>query len=321
MFASLLVFFTEEWNISLKHLFAAEWGVFAALQFRLIAKPSDVAFHFKRLMKTLAYDPRGYLGSQVYASWQQTLAEEEFRRQEWEARVESRRQRKEERKLKQLQREIEEAAADRRGSMSGKSCASSVREEEEDVYKDEECTAIVDSTDIDTSQKGISSRSNNMPRRRRKFGDILKNRLSGGGSGVGGLEALPKRSASSDRSLLKRPGSTMDMESSSSNPLTTAAAGPMKGRNIETRPRPSLLRPLSKSKSMQSLSAKGGELMLGKGSNHSTVSGGNDNSNNIIEDGAHKSPMRALAKGRLRIALPDDLNTINDNGDEEGIIF
>jgi hypothetical protein len=104
MFASLLEFFTQEWNISLKHLFAAEWGVFAALQFRLKAKPSDVAFHFRRLMKTLGYDPRRYLGSQVYGDWQRALAEEEFRRQEWEARVETRRQRKEKKKLKQLRR-------------------------------------------------------------------------------------------------------------------------------------------------------------------------------------------------------------------------
>jgi hypothetical protein len=53
MFASLLEFFTQEWDISLKHLFAAEWGVFAALQFRLSAQPSQVSFHFKRLLKSL----------------------------------------------------------------------------------------------------------------------------------------------------------------------------------------------------------------------------------------------------------------------------
>ena len=46
MFASLLEFFTQEWDISLKHLFKAEWGVFAALQFRLHAKPSQGAFLF-----------------------------------------------------------------------------------------------------------------------------------------------------------------------------------------------------------------------------------------------------------------------------------
>lgn len=53
MFSTLLEFFTQEWEISLKNLFSAEWGVFAALQFRLHAKPSQVAFHFKRLLKSL----------------------------------------------------------------------------------------------------------------------------------------------------------------------------------------------------------------------------------------------------------------------------
>jgi len=33
MFASLLEFFTEDWNLSLKHLYAAEWGVFAVSKF------------------------------------------------------------------------------------------------------------------------------------------------------------------------------------------------------------------------------------------------------------------------------------------------
>ena len=51
MFASLLEFFTQEWDISLKHLFKAEWGVFAALQFRLHAKPSQGAFIIFNLTK------------------------------------------------------------------------------------------------------------------------------------------------------------------------------------------------------------------------------------------------------------------------------
>jgi hypothetical protein len=70
MFASLLEVFTQEWEISLKHLYAAEWGVFAALQFRLHAKPSQVAFHFKRLLKSLVrvlhsnlYQPRCLLSN------------------------------------------------------------------------------------------------------------------------------------------------------------------------------------------------------------------------------------------------------------------
>jgi hypothetical protein len=112
MFASLLTFFTQDWNISLKHLFAAEWGVFAALQFRLNAKPSHVAFHFKRLMKGLGRDPRRYLGVQMYGYWQQALVEEEIQRAEREERMEVRRKRKEKEKLRQLELELE--AANRR---------------------------------------------------------------------------------------------------------------------------------------------------------------------------------------------------------------
>jgi hypothetical protein len=49
MFAALLEFFTQEWSLSLRHLFDAEWGVFAALGFSLHVSPSQVTFHFKRL--------------------------------------------------------------------------------------------------------------------------------------------------------------------------------------------------------------------------------------------------------------------------------
>jgi hypothetical protein len=66
MFASLLEFFTQDWSLSIKHLFAAEWGVFAALQFRLHATPSQVAFHFKRLLKALDWSPVTYLGAEMF---------------------------------------------------------------------------------------------------------------------------------------------------------------------------------------------------------------------------------------------------------------
>jgi hypothetical protein len=106
MFASLLEFFTEEWSLSLKHLFTAEWGVFAALGFSLLADPSQVAFHFKRFMKTLEWNPRNYLGEEMYDQWQESLADEEERRKERERRREIRRQRKEE-ELLNLHFEIE----------------------------------------------------------------------------------------------------------------------------------------------------------------------------------------------------------------------
>eukprot|EP00980_Cylindrotheca_fusiformis_P015138 scaffold4183_cov137-Cylindrotheca_fusiformis.AAC.1 len=106
MFASLLEVFTQEWEISLKHLYAAEWGVFAALQFRLHAKPSQVAFHFKRLLKSLDWNPRTYLGSEMFNLWQAALAREEYLRQEHEVRIELRQQKKEQKQLMQLQLEI-----------------------------------------------------------------------------------------------------------------------------------------------------------------------------------------------------------------------
>jgi hypothetical protein len=122
MFASLLEFFTQDWNISLKHLFAAEWGVFAALQFRLHAKPSHVAFHFKRLLKSLDKNPRSYLGAEVFGYWQHALAREEYLRKERESRREVRQQKKEQKKILQLQRELEAANRREKSSGTNRSC-------------------------------------------------------------------------------------------------------------------------------------------------------------------------------------------------------
>lgn len=51
IFESLVVFFTHDWSLSLKELFAAEWIVFTSLGFSLKARPSEVAFHFRRLLR------------------------------------------------------------------------------------------------------------------------------------------------------------------------------------------------------------------------------------------------------------------------------
>jgi hypothetical protein len=87
------------------------------LQFRLHAKPSHVAFHFKRLLKSLDKNPRSYLGAEVFGYWQHALAKEEYLRKEREARREVRQQKKEQKKILQLQRELE--AANRRDKSSG----------------------------------------------------------------------------------------------------------------------------------------------------------------------------------------------------------
>ena len=106
MFASLLEFFTQEWEIGLKQLFDAEWGVFAALGFSLHVSPSQVAFHFKRFMKTLEWSPKNYLGKEMYEYWQESLAQEEDRRLTRELRKERLQHRKEE-ELLNLHIEIE----------------------------------------------------------------------------------------------------------------------------------------------------------------------------------------------------------------------
>lgn len=105
IFASLLEFFTHDWELSLKHLLAAEWGVFAALGFSLHAKPSQVEFHFVRLMKVLEWTPMAYLGDVMYSQWQESLDHEELRNKEHEQRREQRQHRKE-RKLLELEHEL-----------------------------------------------------------------------------------------------------------------------------------------------------------------------------------------------------------------------
>lgn len=106
VFAGLLEFFTNEWSLSLKTLFAAEFGVFAALNFSLHATPSQVAFHFKRLMKTLEYSSIDYLGPYMYEQWQQCLLDEKVKYDEKERRRIDRQKRKDEKLLK-LQQELQ----------------------------------------------------------------------------------------------------------------------------------------------------------------------------------------------------------------------
>ena len=106
MFESLLAFFTQDWNLSLKRIFDAEWGVFAALGFSLHANPSHVAFHFRRMMKTLEWNIRDYLGRDMHDKWLRTLEVEEDRQRERIKRKEKRRRQREERILN-LRIEIE----------------------------------------------------------------------------------------------------------------------------------------------------------------------------------------------------------------------
>jgi len=105
IFESLIVFFTHDWSLSLKQLYAAEWIVFTALGFSLKAKPSEVAFHFKRLLRVLEWNPRSYLGSEMYRQWQESLMEESRQNEKRKAKCEARIKRNE-RKLLKLQRKL-----------------------------------------------------------------------------------------------------------------------------------------------------------------------------------------------------------------------
>jgi hypothetical protein len=124
IFDSLVVFFTHDWSLSLKELFAAEWIVFTALGFSLTARPSEVAFHFKRLLRVLEWDARSYLGSEMYRQWQDSLIYESLQKERREARRE-RMIKKKERKLLRLQRKLHQTQAEeasiRRTSSSAQS--------------------------------------------------------------------------------------------------------------------------------------------------------------------------------------------------------
>lgn len=128
MFASLLLFFTQDWSLSLIHLFTAEWGVFAALGFSLDATPIQIAFHFKRLMKALEWSPLDYLGSAMYNHWQDALVDEEQRRDKRERRDEAKRKQKEERLLN-LHYEIENEVLRRKAERH-------VSESNEEIHED-----------------------------------------------------------------------------------------------------------------------------------------------------------------------------------------
>lgn len=173
MFASLLEFFTHDWNISLPNLYAAEWGVFAALKFKLTTKPSDVAFHFKRLMKALGTDPAMYLGATMYGYWQQSLTEEEIQRQERDSRVENQRKRKEEKKLEQLERGLR-AAKLAANSSDRASIYSSDPIADNDTKLNGETQVIV----LNEINEEIHSKTITM-RRRQGIGDLFKMRRVG----------------------------------------------------------------------------------------------------------------------------------------------
>jgi len=119
IFESLIVFFTHDWALSMKQLYAAEWIVFTALGFSLTATPLQVSFHFKRLLKVLEWDARSYLGSEMYQQWQDVLKEDSLRKERRKARKERRIKQNERKLMKKLQQT--EDVKKRRSSASDES--------------------------------------------------------------------------------------------------------------------------------------------------------------------------------------------------------
>jgi Cyclin, N-terminal domain len=232
LFASLFAFFTQDWNISLKHLFAAEWGVFAALQFRLSAKPSHVAFHFKLLMKSLGYDPLRYLGVQMYGYWQEALAEEDYQRRDRKERRQRQRRRKEENKLRQLERELE--AANRKEKSSRSSLNPDGKGEKPKTAAASAEIIELKSDDHDAEKQGKRLSAKRLSSRH-GLGDLFKLPIGGGGAG--------KRARSTERQWRTSHGSvpgsevTMIPRRALSPPSTKISVSPE-------------LRPLSNSASM-----------------------------------------------------------------------
>jgi hypothetical protein len=94
VFSLLLEFLAHEWSLGPKELFSAEWGVFVALEFNLHASPSQVAFHFKRLMKNLERRPLTYLGPVMFEQWCDCLDADARRKEKKEKKKERMREKK-----------------------------------------------------------------------------------------------------------------------------------------------------------------------------------------------------------------------------------
>jgi hypothetical protein len=105
-FENLFFFITHEWQLSLKELFHAEFGVFAALGFKLSASPSEISFHFKRLLRSLEWSPVEYLGKEMYSYWQDAQESHTVRQLEREERK-AKRKRKKEKEILRRQRELQ----------------------------------------------------------------------------------------------------------------------------------------------------------------------------------------------------------------------
>ena len=191
-FASLFEFFSHEWSVSLKSLFSAEWGVFAALGFNLQAKPSHVAFHFKRFMKVLEWNSMAYLGQEQFNQWQKSLDDENKIREKHYQRRRLRRE-QEERKLLLIQHDYHKqqqtegaARQQRRSSQDGSS----------DSYSSNSASAASRDNSIpDTQNIGKSDAASSPPYNRSLIIDNLRHKSSNGAKGSLGVKSKRRATA------------------------------------------------------------------------------------------------------------------------------
>jgi hypothetical protein len=74
--AALLAFFEQEWSVSHEAVWGAELGVLVRLKFRLHSPSAHLTHHFLRLLKHgfINLSPREYLGSDLFAAWERSVA-------------------------------------------------------------------------------------------------------------------------------------------------------------------------------------------------------------------------------------------------------
>lgn len=101
----LIEFLATSWKLNPKELFEAEFGCFVALEFKTHASPSQVAFHFRRLMRSLEKDSARYLGHEMWSQWQEALKNDAIRENRREARRRKKKERSE-RKILRLERKL-----------------------------------------------------------------------------------------------------------------------------------------------------------------------------------------------------------------------
>jgi hypothetical protein len=135
--SKLLTFTGRDWNLQLETVFAAEWGVFVALGFKLHATPLQINFHFLRLMKVLELQPVDYLCEVQYNNWQESLRVDAIRREKKAQWKEAAREKKEREIIRELKRAAERERQQQREREERESEERKGRLEDEELSQEE----------------------------------------------------------------------------------------------------------------------------------------------------------------------------------------